>query len=99
MGKKIDKEKEEKKIKDISPVEESKTFSPIFGKFPQELWLEWNRDCEQNFNGTRYAKAWNDHLLARQATKEAAMWNYMMKLQDEINLLKSKGDTNGKKSR
>jgi len=97
MGKTIDKKKEEEKIQEVNEHIEKEVYKPIFGNFPKELWLEWNRDCEQNFNGTRYAKAWNDHLLARQATKEAAMWNYMMKLQDEINLLK--GDTNGKKSR
>lgn len=90
MAKKIDKMKEEKKIESYKVnLKERDTVSPTFGKFPMKQWSEWDQDCEMNFNGTRWMKAIHDHQKARQSMKEEAMWEYMMGLKNQIDLLQS----------
>lgn len=89
MGK-IDKMEEEKKIGAIRmDYKEKPIVSPTFGKFPVSFWLDWEKDCEQNYNGTRWMKAWNDHQKAKQSMKEEAMWAYMMKLNDRVDDMES----------
>ena len=86
-GKKIDKEQEEKKIEEnkIDRLHyDKRTVSPTFGKFPAKMWWEYEKDCEENFNGTRWVKAWNDHIIAKQIKKEGQMWNFMNDKLEEV---------------
>ncbi len=37
---------------------------PMSG-FPIDLWQIWNKQCESNYQGIRWVKAWTDHLKAQ----------------------------------
>lgn len=85
---KVDKKEEESKISSMKVnYQDRDTVSPTFGKFPMKLWSEWDQDCEVNYNGTRWFKAWSDHQTAKQNKKEEAMWGYMMDLNDKVDSL------------
>ena len=60
---------------------------PVFGHFPLEKWMEYERDVEANWSGVRWAKAFHDHEIAKQASKEEAMWEMILQLKKEIAIL------------
>ena len=35
--------------------------SPTFGNFPMGKWKEWEEDCNNNYSGCRWMKAYADH--------------------------------------
>ena len=37
---------------------------PMSG-FPIDLWKIWNKQCEKQYQGIRWVKAWSDHLKAQ----------------------------------
>ena len=47
------------KFKDLSTVTVKVTI-------PMRIWDDWNKDCEANFNGTRYLKMKFDHDFRKQ---------------------------------
>jgi len=57
------------------------------GHFPMKLFVEWDKDCRENFGDTRWIKLWQDHILAKQSQKEEAMWKYIMDLNDKVDSL------------
>lgn len=42
----------------------------FLGDFPAELFCEWERECEERYNGMRWLKAWCDHLVANNRDAE-----------------------------
>ena len=42
------------------------TISVPASGFPKRFWIEWEKDCKDNFNGCRWMKMWNDHLIVMQ---------------------------------
>ena len=85
---KVDKEVEEKKITgyrvQLGDSERLPPVSPTFGKFPYIFWAEWDKDCVNNYGGTRWMKAWQDHIVAMQTKKEDALWNLDLELKNRI---------------
>ncbi len=37
---------------------------PMSG-FPLDLWQVWNKQCERDYQGIRWIKAWTDHIKAQ----------------------------------
>ena len=57
---------------------------PTFGQFPKAFWKEYEKDCKENYGDIRWAKAWNDHIIARQHKKEEAMLNLIVAQQMSV---------------
>lgn len=55
-----------KRIRYEDPFYTFKTFS----RFPRDKWKEYEKDVIENHGNTRWAKAWSDHLLAKQKGNE-----------------------------
>lgn len=69
---KIEKEecKESKRIKkEIEKGHAENEVSVPFSRFPMSKWGEWWTDCQKNYNGCRWFKAWSDHLRARNSAE------------------------------
>ena len=85
---KVDKSEEEKKITNyrvqLGDKERIPPVSPTFGKFPYVFWAEWDKDCVNNFHGTRWMKAWQDHMIAKQSRKEEVLWNLVLELKQKM---------------
>lgn|SRR3990167_3800496 len=67
-------EQKEDNIKKINGLKvwdkDGKTFvSPTFSRVPMSQWMEWELDCKERFGDSRWAKAWNDHQMAREDFK------------------------------
>src|SRR3990167_65538 len=60
---------------------------PTFSYFPKDKWEEYNEDVEKNYGGTRWAKAWNEHILVKQMQREEGLYTQIMALQVQLNSL------------
>ena len=58
---------EEKKetVKGFYTNKETNTIGLFAGGFPLELAREWEKDCKERYNGSRWVKMWSDHLVAK----------------------------------
>lgn len=62
---------------------------PVMSHFPIPKFIEWEQDVKDNWNGIRWAKAYQDHEIAKQSKKDEAMWNMILGLKAEIDAMKS----------
>lgn len=44
--------------------EENNSTVSIRMTFPMKQWVEWDKDCKENYGDVRWLKVWNDHLNA-----------------------------------
>ena len=57
------------------------TVNVTSGSFPLNLFMEWDKDCKENFGNCRWMKMWHDHLVAKK-------FSIFLKLFDEIEMIK-----------
>jgi len=74
-------------VKEIKKGKAKVTQTIPFGKFPMAKWHEWNEDCEKSFNGTRWFKAYSDHLKAKGSIENEAIWKKLNELEVQLNFL------------
>ena len=76
-------DKKEKPKRDVT--EDTTGFG--VGHFPMKLFVEWDKDCRDNYGDTRWIKIWQDHVVSKQSRKEEAMWKYIMDLNDKVDAI------------
>ena len=59
------------------------TYGIFMGSFPEKLAIEWEKDCQENYGGCRWAKVYSDHCKARQMEVEEFAAEIMDKQQQE----------------
>jgi len=57
------------------------TVSVTSGDFPLHLFMEWDKDCKENYNDIRWVKMISDH----RAAQREKLWLYLL---EEISSLK-----------
>lgn len=69
---------------------------PTFGGFPLNRWKEYDTEVERDYSGIRWAKAWEDHILAKQHKREEKLWTMIIELNNRVSLLESRGTADDK---
>jgi hypothetical protein len=53
-----------KKLEDVPNQRPQGTVGFTVNSFPSTLWVEWDKDCKENFGDCRWIKMWSDHKIA-----------------------------------
>ena len=56
------------------------TVSITSGDFPLHLFMEWDKDCKENFNDIRWVKMMNDH----RAAQREILWIHLLEAIEEL---------------
>lgn len=70
------------------PSEETLFLTLIIGRMPVNKALEWERDCNENFEGKRWVKAWHDHKYVNGDEKTKMILKLLDQLESRVNSLK-----------
>jgi len=66
--------------------------SPTFSRVPFPQWKEWEEDCKAKFGDSRWAKAWNDHLMAKEDYKYKMLSDKIDQILIELEQLKTEDE-------
>lgn len=63
---------------------------PVINKFPMSKWMEWEKDCKENYNDCRWFKMWSEHNAVKSDSKYSSIYDNIKKLEERILFLETK---------
>lgn len=89
---KIESKECEKIENDIRLGKSETEVSVPFSRFPMKKWMEWWNDCQNEYNGSRWMKAYSDHLKAKNSEENSAVWKRIAELEEHLAILIEKSE-------
>lgn len=63
---------------------------PVINRFPMSKWMEWEKDCKENYNDCRWFKMWSEHIAVKNDVKYSALYDTIKQLEERILVLEIK---------
>ena len=73
MDKKTNKKKEDNPIVNVTS-----------GSFPLNLFVEWDKDCKENFGNCRWMKMWHDHNSSKRMDMFAKLFDEIKEIKQQL---------------